>query len=236
MCSKCKVYLPYNEFYKDKYSPDGVCYSCKKCKGGKSTHELVSERISFIKNRNENGKKCIKCGNIFPLSSFRKSKCSIDGTEGKCKTCAKKYDEKSREKNRAKIQECSRNRKFNPEYMKKKRQYEKNRRQNIKYRVSGNVSRGIRRSLKSDKNGRHWESLVGYTIIQLKDHLEKQFTEGMSWDNYGEWHIDHIRPICSFNIEDYECDDFKKCWSLSNLQPLWAIENQTKNGKFDCSN
>ena len=120
--------------------------------------------------------------------------------------------------------------------MKKKRQYEKNRRQNIKYRVSGNVSRGIRRSLKSDKNGRHWESLVGYTIIQLKDHLEKQFTDGMTWENYGKWHIDHIRPICSFNIEDYECDDFKKCWSLSNLRPLWAIENQIKNGKFDCSN
>ena len=90
----------------------------------------------------------------------------------------------------------------------------------------------MRRSLSATKGGAHWEELVGYTLHDLQSHLEKQFTNGMSWDNYGKWHIDHIRPMCSFNITDYQCEDFKKCWSLGNLQPLWALDNQIKNGTW----
>src|SRR3546814_3330220 len=52
------------------------------------------------------------------------------------------------------------------------------------------------RSLGDGKNGRSWEILVGYTVADLMAHLERQFLPGMSWDNRGEWHIDHIRPLC----------------------------------------
>lgn len=84
------------------------------------------------------------------------------------------------------------------------------------------------------KAGRHWEDLVGYTVDQLKRHLENKFQLGMTWDNYGKyWHVDHKIPVSAFNFETPEDLDFKKCWSLKNLQPLEAIQNKRKNAKID---
>lgn len=79
------------------------------------------------------------------------------------------------------------------------------------------------RYLETDKEG-DTESMLGYSAAKLKHHLEKQFVEGMSWDNHGEWHIDHIRPLISFpsNAEVSEVN------ALSNLQPLWMEENMAK--------
>ena len=96
-----------------------------------------------------------------------------------------------------------------------------------KHRISRNIRTGIYKSLHTGKGG-SWEKAVSYTLLQLKTHLEKQFVDGMSWDNYGEWHIDHIKPISSFNFENKEDPDFKRYWALSNLQPLWAKNNWHK--------
>lgn len=63
-------------------------------------------------------------------------------------------------------------------------------------------------------------------------HLEKEFTDGMTWENYGEWHVDHIRPMASFDFISVDCADFKECWSLSNLQPLWGDENISKGSRL----
>ena len=98
--------------------------------------------------------------------------------------------------------------------------------------LSRQVSCGIWRSIQGNKKNRHWELLVGYTIRQLKEHLEKQFQLGMSWNNYGKWHLDHKIPISAFNFESFMDVDFKKCWSLKNLQPLWAKENLSKHNKI----
>ena len=76
-------------------------------------------------------------------------------------------------------------------------------------------------------------SLLGYTKYELKEHLESQFTDGMSWDNMSAWHIDHIRPVASFNYDSTDHPDFKKCWALNNLQPLWASDNCSKGAKWD---
>ena len=59
-------------------------------------------------------------------------------------------------------------------------------------------------------------------------HLEVRFQPGMSWDNYGEWHIDHIVPLAAFNYETPDDLDFGRAWALENLQPLWAKENIRK--------
>ncbi len=82
------------------------------------------------------------------------------------------------------------------------------------------------------KHGRTYEGL-DYTPEELKEHLESRFTNGMSWDNMSDWHIDHIRPVSSFNYTTTECEDFKKCWALENLQPLWAADNICKGNKWD---
>jgi glutaredoxin len=68
--------------------------------------------------------------------------------------------------------------------------------------------------------------LTGCSVKELKIHLEKQFQDGMSWDNYGEWHIDHIKPCSSFDLTRPE--EQRKCFHYSNLQPLWAMDNILK--------
>ena len=101
-----------------------------------------------------------------------------------------------------------------------------------KHRISHNLRHGIYKSLRTGRGG-SWEKTVGYTLLELRAHLEKQFVDGMSWDNYGEWHIDHIKPISGFNFKNMKDPDFKRYWALNNLQPLWAKDNWQKPKKLD---
>ena len=110
-------------------------------------------------------------------------------------------------------------------------------RKNPIYRINKNMSGGIGRSLKINKlskNRRHWEDIVGYTIQELKEHLEKLFKIGMSWNNYGQngWHVDHIIPVSFFKFKSTDDVEFKMCWSLHNLQPLWEKDNLEKIDKM----
>ena len=70
--------------------------------------------------------------------------------------------------------------------------------------------------------------LLGYSALELKEYIESLFVEGMSWDNYGEWHIDHIKPVSSYE-QDTPVDVVN---SLENLQPLWAFDNLSKGNKI----
>ena len=72
--------------------------------------------------------------------------------------------------------------------------------------------------------------LVGCSLAELKAHLESQFITGMNWSNYGEWHIDHIRPCASFDLTQE--DQQQICFHWTNLQPLWAVENLQKHAKW----
>ena len=101
-----------------------------------------------------------------------------------------------------------------------------------KFKLNRNMRRAIHFSLKGNKNGHSWQTLVGYSLEQLKRRLKRQFQPGMTWDNYGEWHIDHKIPISAFNFTKPEHDDFKRCWALKNLQPLWSNKNQIKHAKL----
>jgi hypothetical protein len=79
------------------------------------------------------------------------------------------------------------------------------------------------------------EKLFGFTRGELLRHIESKFTDGMSWEALvrGEIHIDHKRPVSSFNITSINDPDFKICWSLDNLQPLWAKDNYLKGAKVN---
>jgi 5-methylcytosine-specific restriction endonuclease McrA len=92
----------------------------------------------------------------------------------------------------------------------------------------------MRQALKKQKDGHHWELLVGYTLRDLREHLGNQFKEGMSWGNYGRngWHIDHKIPISLWGLRGHDDPRLKQCWALDNLQPLWAIENQRKGNRI----
>lgn len=108
----------------------------------------------------------------------------------------------------------------------------KKRRENPSYRLNSNFSKLVWESLRNSKEGKRWEIIVGYTVEQLKEHLEKKFEHGMAWENYGKWHVDHIIPVSVFNFSKYSHIDFKRCWALKNLQPMWANENIKKNNKL----
>ena len=102
------------------------------------------------------------------------------------------------------------------------------------FRISQNMGSAICHSLKGKKEWRKWQDIVGYTIDDLIKHLEDKFNDKMTWDNYGlYWEIDHIKPKSLFRCSDTN-DEFKKCWALSNLQPLEKIENRQKSNSFNC--
>jgi len=100
---------------------------------------------------------------------------------------------------------------------------------NPTYKVSKTISNQVNECI-IDKNNSSVFDLLGYTVHDLIRHIENQFTEGMSWSNHSKygWHIDHIKPVCSFNFTSKHDEDFKKCWALDNLRPLWAIDNIKK--------
>jgi hypothetical protein len=76
-----------------------------------------------------------------------------------------------------------------------------------------------------------WPQILGYGVEELKAHIERQFLKGMTWGNIDRWHLDHIVPAASFNFSSYEDEEFKACWALTNLRPLWSEENQRKSAK-----
>jgi hypothetical protein len=133
----------------------------------------------------------------------------------------KEYLKQYREKNKEKIKEVKRT------YQKEKRHTDPI------YKLISNFRTAIYTVLKENKLDKYtnYFNMVGYTAEQLKSHLEVQFKEGMTWENYGEWHVDHIKPISSFTFETCEDEEFKICWSLDNLQPMWGIENIKKGNK-----
>lgn len=74
---------------------------------------------------------------------------------------------------------------------------------------------------------------IGYDIPTLMRHIERQFVKGMTWDKWrkGEIHLDHIIPQKAFDLTDEH--EWRQCWSLSNLQPLWARDNMRKAARIE---
>jgi hypothetical protein len=214
---------------------------CRKCGG---EFPKTAEFFYFINRTRRFETRCKKCINEY-------QKAYQNNNADKIKTYKKEYAKENSEALTKKSVEWAKNniekkrrnsrrwaRKFRRLYPEKHREYESKRRKNKratdkKYALSNNMRAAIWQTIKGNKRGRTWQGLVGYTVDELKRHIEKQFTEGMSWDNYGKWHIDHAIPISVFNYETPEHEDFKRCWALENLQPLWAMENIIKNAKLD---
>lgn len=102
---------------------------------------------------------------------------------------------------------------------------------NIQYRITKNLRTRIWEVLKRNSKSKNTTSLIGCLPKDLVIYLESKFIDGMTWENYGEWHIDHIRPCASFDLSIPEQQ--KQCFHYTNLQPLWAKENLSKGNKYD---
>jgi len=118
---------------------------------------------------------------------------------------------------------------------KTKREYERNRKASDPlYKLISNLRTAIYQVLKEnnvEKNKSYFD-ILQYTPEELIVHLEKQFQGGMTWENYGTWHVDHKLPITSFDIQEMGDEEFMKFWSLDNLQPMWGEENIRKSNKI----
>jgi hypothetical protein len=195
-------------------------------------------------------KKCSKCKVDKQLSEFGKDSSRKNGISYLCKLClidkSKKYKTKNKEKvllsyanyrdNNKEKMKVARNEYIlkNKDKIKKYRTYysDKRRKESNLVRISENIRRRINIFLKTKnikKTSKTFE-VLGCTPQFLKQYLEQKFLDGMSWDNYGYygWHIDHIIPISHAKNED---EIYKLC-HYTNLQPLWAKDNLTKNNKL----
>lgn len=150
-------------------------------------------------------------------------------TKERLKKNHKKWSEQNKEHLKQYIKEYRKN---NVDKIRQiKRDYERFRKaSDPAYKLISNFRTAIYQVLKENnvEKNRHYFDILKYTPEELMSHLEKQFTDGMTWDNYGEWHVDHRMPISSFNFESVDDDSFIKCWSLDNLQPMWGKENIVK--------
>lgn len=143
-------------------------------------------------------------------------------------------DPEYREKINAKVREYRKR----PHVMEQRREYRRayqlaRYHSDVRFRLRTRMSAGCRAGLRKRgglKAGQKFFATVPYTVDELRAHLESQFQPGMTWDNMGDngWEIDHIIPDAAFNYSSTTDLDYRRCWALSNLQPLWWRENRIK--------
>lgn len=194
---------------------------------------------------NMDSKQCNKCLLNKPISDFYKDRL---GLRGQCKECcrlhrqqfyndnkdwilerSKTYHQKHYPRRKDKQQEKARLKSKTPEARQKNNERLKARREkDPTYRAVINLRRRCLNALKGQYKHGTTIKLVGCSTDELQKHLESLWQEGMSWDNYGlhGWHIDHIKPLSSFNLTDKE--EQQKAFHYTNLQPLWAEDNLKK--------
>ena len=225
-CIRCGKIKKINNFYPDKRKKDKRYSSCKKC-----SRKIKAE---WLKNNVEKIRKKNIIYRIKNKERYRESsRLWYNKNSKKCCEKSRSWQKKNPEKtlyyaHKWRLKNLKKMNDYKKKWAKQKRDSDSG------FRLNGSLTSAINQSLKGNKKGKHWEQLVGYTLEQLKKYIEKQFTEGMTWENYGKygWHIDHIIPISAFNFEKSEDADFKRCWALKNLQPLWAKENISKGNKL----
>jgi hypothetical protein len=155
---------------------------------------------------------------------------ATDGRKPHCKPCHAGIQLEYVDKNREAVN--ARHRANNPQHA------ERNRKRKLEdqgFRIRCNLSGRVGKALKSagTRKSEKTKELIGCSVEDLKAHLESKFVEGMIWENYGEWHLDHIKPCAKFNLVDV--DEQRKCFHWTNLQPLWALDNLRKSSRWEGS-
>ncbi len=181
------------------------------CKGKPSKQRILHEEKDGV-----NGKKCCTCQDWKPLVKYNYSKSRWDNLRVDCQDCLRKWRKENRKKLNEKHKEYEKNRKLtDPEFK-------------LLKTLRSRLGNALRR--KNVKKCTNTLELTGCTVKFLIRYIEQQFTEGMTWENHGEWHIDHILPCASFNLLDEEQQ--RECFHYTNLQPLWKIDNLKKGAKI----
>lgn len=212
-CAKCKEVKSPEMFRKNSRMLTGLdsyCLSCISKSRSKRRQEIKSLPKPVIFK-----KRCTRCKETKEVCNFNFENGNKDGFSGICKPCRSEKHKEHRARNidayRESVRNANRKMAMNPSFIVHKR-----------------VSARVREWLGTKRGGKRTFDLLGYSVEELKAHLERQFVKGMSWENRGDWHIDHIVPLSSFTQ-----DQVRQAWALSNLRPLWAKQNLTKHKKME---
>lgn len=165
------------------------------------------------------GKKCSKCKEWKPLEEgYNNCGKHWDNKRVQCKECLRLYRENIPNEIRNQKQAI---------YVKQRKQRDVD----FKMRLTLRSRLGTALFRQKAKKLTSTLDLVGCSIEYLREYLETKFQEGMTWDNHGEWHIDHIRPCVSFDLSILEQQ--RECFHYTNLQPLWASDNLSKGSSWE---
>lgn len=221
-CNCCQQEKTLNNFEPER----AVCKSCRnkqrQIRPKKYYDPTLTEKI------------CCKCNILKQRCEFNLDSSRIGGLHVYCNQCRSYHNENNYKNNSEQIkQKCN-------EYYQKIRktdEYRKKANQRAKVRRKTDpkflLKRRLRARLYSALKSKGWNKTnkfaqyIGCSQEELKQHIENQFTVGMSWDNTSEWHIDHIIPLDSAHTEE---EMYKLC-HYTNLQPLWALDNIKKGTK-----
>jgi hypothetical protein len=217
-CVRCKELKSLEEFEKSKKSNDGLLNTCKKCrkeiKARSYRKKYDKEKIALINKERKEAK-----------SNWYKDDKRNDPEKYK-----KKWNEQN--KNRTEIKKMW--------YQENKsricKEINKKRKSNVKEKINHNISNSIRKSIIRNKGGYSWESLVGYDINTLIEHLKNNVQDGFAFDDYLSsdlLHIDHIIPVNFYSFESFNDKDFKKCWNFRNLRLIYKKDNLSKGRTID---
>ena len=205
VCTKCNEEKEFGEFNKNKDGKFGVTSVCKSCK--RAYREENKEAISVQKRTHYEQNKDVVLEKNREYYNENKETISVQHHE---------YYNENKEKL---IQNGVNYRRIRLA-------------EDPLFRLIHNMRTRVNHAIKANSGEKAEKTmeLLGCSVQHVRDHLESQFTEGMTWETQGEWHVDHIRPCASFDLEDPE--EQKKCFHWTNLQPLWALDNLRKGAKF----
>ena len=187
---------------------------------------------------------CTKCKIEKELSEFSRDNSRKSGLYPRCKACCQEYctkyrsthklrvaarHEKYRNEHREEVRK--RNREYRRTHKAQRNEFRKQKRiTDIEYKIKCNLRTRIWSAVKNNIKCESTEKLIGCSIKDLKNYLKARFVKNMTFDNYGKWHIDHIKPCDSFDLSKES--EQRKCFHYSNLQPLWELENLKKSNKY----
>lgn len=204
-CSKCKEIKPKNEEYFNHLSSskDGFKHQCKVCrkKEYQDNAEYIKEKTRKYYKENKN------------MVDKRNIQYKIDNPEWYKRTNKEYY-----QANKERMKENS------------KRSLYRRMEEDKGFLILQRLRKRMYEAMKGRVKSKRTIELIGCSVEELHDHIEKQFVDGMSWENYGEWHVDHIMPCALFDFNKVEHQ--QECFNYKNLQPLWAEDNIRKGKKI----
>lgn len=213
-CSKCLVVKPIDEFHKNSGMASGRLNACRRC--------VIAANVKRNQTPEQKAKRA---------EAFSKKWREDPEFRARQARAGERYFSRADVVEKMRLR-ASERRRSEPERIRAlARELYKKKRLDPSFVIATRIRNGLRHSLRGIGKSRRAFEILGYSVEQLTVHLERQFTKGMTWKNMGQWHIDHIVPLSSFGIKSEEDPALREAWALSNLRPIWAVENMRKHAK-----